>query len=191
MPAIIVPVAIRRDTAANWTASNPVLLAGQEGYETDTKKRKVGNGTSAWTALGYDSAGLLTTTDASATYVALSQKGAASGVASLGADSKVPAAQLPASAAVSDASPTVKGIVQLAGDLAGTATLPTVPGLATKATAAGLRYEFLWDGAAYVTPSGAAVGTRVAGTLRGFLGPADPNALGLMIDGDRWTDTAA
>jgi hypothetical protein len=33
---------------------------------------------------------------------------------------------------VPDATPTTKGLVQLAGDLAGTATSPTVPGLATK-----------------------------------------------------------
>lgn len=38
---------------------------------------------------------------------------------------------------VSDASTTVKGIVQLAGDLAGSATAPTVPGLATKLTGPG------------------------------------------------------
>ena len=37
------------------------------------------------------------------------------------------------SAGVSDATTTSKGIVQLAGDLSGTASAPTVPGLATKA----------------------------------------------------------
>ncbi len=37
------------------------------------------------------------------------------------------------SAGAPDASPTTKGIVQLAGDLGGTAASPTVPGLATKA----------------------------------------------------------
>jgi len=43
----------RRDTAANWTSSNPTLAAGEIGYETDTAKFKIGNGTSAWTALSY------------------------------------------------------------------------------------------------------------------------------------------
>ncbi|HEX4662468.1 MAG TPA: hypothetical protein VH144_02545, partial [Candidatus Saccharimonadales bacterium] len=38
-----------------------------------------------------------------------------------------------ASAGAADATTTTKGIVQLAGDLSGTATNPTVPGLATKA----------------------------------------------------------
>lgn len=54
------------------------------------------------------------------------EKGAASGVATLDSGTKVPVAQLP------DATTTTKGIVQLAGDLAGTAAAPTVPGLANK-----------------------------------------------------------
>ena len=43
----------RRGTAAQWTAANPVLAAGEIGFETDTNKFKMGNGTSAWTALIY------------------------------------------------------------------------------------------------------------------------------------------
>ena len=43
----------RRDTAANWTTANPVLLSGELALETDTAKFKIGNGTSAWTALAY------------------------------------------------------------------------------------------------------------------------------------------
>jgi hypothetical protein len=43
----------RRDTAANWTANNPVLEAGQIGYETDTRRFKFGNGSTAWTSLAY------------------------------------------------------------------------------------------------------------------------------------------
>lgn len=46
-------IKLRRDTAANWTAANPVLLAGEIGYETDTKQAKIGNGSSAWSALEY------------------------------------------------------------------------------------------------------------------------------------------
>lgn len=44
---------LRRDTAAGWTAANPVLRAGEEGYETDTGRRKVGDGTVAWNELSY------------------------------------------------------------------------------------------------------------------------------------------
>lgn len=43
----------RRDTAANWTSSNPTLLSGEFGYETDTGKFKVGDGSTAWTSLSY------------------------------------------------------------------------------------------------------------------------------------------
>ena len=43
----------RRDTAANWTSTNPTLSAGELGFETDTLKFKIGNGSSAWTALSY------------------------------------------------------------------------------------------------------------------------------------------
>jgi hypothetical protein len=40
-------ILFRRDTAANWTSVNPVLLAGEIGIETDTYKFKIGNG-SRW-----------------------------------------------------------------------------------------------------------------------------------------------
>lgn len=43
----------RRDTAANWTANNPVLGAGEIGFETDTQLIKIGNGTAAWNSLPY------------------------------------------------------------------------------------------------------------------------------------------
>jgi hypothetical protein len=43
----------RRDTAANWTAENPTLLAGEIGLESDTGYWKVGDGTTAWTSLAY------------------------------------------------------------------------------------------------------------------------------------------
>ncbi len=56
MSTITARVQQRRDTAANWTAANPVLLAGEVGWETDTGKAKLGNGTTAWTGLAYISA---------------------------------------------------------------------------------------------------------------------------------------
>ena len=46
----------RRDTAVNWTSNNPVLQAGQLGYETDTLKFKFGNGSTAWISLSYAAA---------------------------------------------------------------------------------------------------------------------------------------
>jgi Major tropism determinant N-terminal domain len=50
----------RRDTAANWTSNNPTLAAGEFGYETDTKKYKVGDGSTAWASLTYVGGGTVT-----------------------------------------------------------------------------------------------------------------------------------
>lgn len=46
-------IQIRRDLAANWTSANPILAQGEFGFETDTGQLKVGDGTTAWNALGY------------------------------------------------------------------------------------------------------------------------------------------
>lgn len=43
----------RRNTAAAAAASNPTLAEGEVGYETDTRKCKVGDGTTAWNSLEY------------------------------------------------------------------------------------------------------------------------------------------
>lgn len=58
-------------------------------------------------------------------------KGSVNGYAGLDSSGKVPVGQLPATT-VANASPTTLGIIQLAGDLSGTATSPTVPGLGAK-----------------------------------------------------------
>jgi len=44
---------LRRDTAANWTSSNPTLAEGEIGVETDTLKFKIGDGSTAWADLDY------------------------------------------------------------------------------------------------------------------------------------------
>ena len=46
-------IQVRRDTAENWTSANPVLAAGEFGLETDTKKVKLGDGSTAWATLEY------------------------------------------------------------------------------------------------------------------------------------------
>lgn len=43
----------RGDTAANWTAANPVLATREFAIETDTRKVKFGDGTTAWAGLAY------------------------------------------------------------------------------------------------------------------------------------------
>lgn len=48
-----VRIQFRRGTAAEWTAANPTMAAGELGYETDTTKFKIGDGTTNWTTLTY------------------------------------------------------------------------------------------------------------------------------------------
>jgi len=49
-----ITIQIRRGTAAEWTAANPVLASGELGLETDTGKIKVGNGVATWNATTYN-----------------------------------------------------------------------------------------------------------------------------------------
>lgn len=46
-------IAITSKTAAEWTTANPVLIKGQLGIESDTRRMKCGNGTSNWANLAY------------------------------------------------------------------------------------------------------------------------------------------
>jgi hypothetical protein len=46
-------IQVKRGSASAWTSANTVLAAGEVGFETDTKKMKVGDGSTAWTSLGY------------------------------------------------------------------------------------------------------------------------------------------
>jgi hypothetical protein len=44
-------IQLRSDTSTNWTLANPILSAGEPGFETDTGILKIGDGTSTWSAL--------------------------------------------------------------------------------------------------------------------------------------------
>ncbi len=47
-----VQIQLRRGTAASWSSNGTVVLAaGEPGFETDTGKFKVGDGTTQWTSL--------------------------------------------------------------------------------------------------------------------------------------------
>ncbi|MEO6513849.1 MAG: hypothetical protein ABIR37_04135 [Candidatus Saccharimonadales bacterium] len=78
--------------------------------------------------------GSITPAKLSQAYVPVTDKGSVNGVATLDNAGKVPLAQMPAGSVLTDATTTSKGVVQLAGDLGGTAAAPTVPGLAAKYT---------------------------------------------------------
>jgi hypothetical protein len=51
--AVVTQIQIRRGTAAQWTSANPTLASGEWGFETDTNKAKIGNGSTAWNSLSY------------------------------------------------------------------------------------------------------------------------------------------
>lgn len=48
-----VTIKLRRDPASRWTSVNPVLASGEPGFELDTGKLKIGDGTSLWSGLSY------------------------------------------------------------------------------------------------------------------------------------------
>ena len=79
----------RRGTAQQWTDANPVLAAGEIGFETDTNQFKIGDGVNLWAALSYfknleDLGGSLDD------YILVTARSAANGVAPLDADGEIP-----------------------------------------------------------------------------------------------------
>jgi peptidoglycan hydrolase CwlO-like protein len=84
----------RRGTSTQWTNANPVLAAGEIGFETNTNKFKIGDGVKTWDLLEYflnvDALDL----DAEG-FVRDDKVGAAGGVASLNSSGVVPPTQLP------------------------------------------------------------------------------------------------
>lgn len=83
----------RRGTAAQWTSADPILAAGEIGFESDTGFFKIGDGTNHWSDLSYfkDLGDLAGSFDE---YVPLTQRGAANGIATLDGDSQIPISQL-------------------------------------------------------------------------------------------------
>lgn len=50
-------IQIRRGTAAQWAAANPILADGEVGLEKDTLKEKIGDGVTEWNSLTYRTLG--------------------------------------------------------------------------------------------------------------------------------------
>lgn len=44
---------LRRGLAQDWTLENPLLMAGEPGFEIDTNKLKIGTGLARWNDLEY------------------------------------------------------------------------------------------------------------------------------------------
>ncbi len=51
MPTVTRQIQVRQGTAAQWAATNPVLLLGEPGYDTDGKILKLGDGVTPWSSL--------------------------------------------------------------------------------------------------------------------------------------------
>jgi hypothetical protein len=58
--AVVTQIQVRRGTASQWTSANPILASGEWGYETDTGKVKIGDGSTAWNSEPYIGAGTVT-----------------------------------------------------------------------------------------------------------------------------------
>lgn len=74
-------IQLKRGLAATWASINPILSPGEFGYETDTGKYKLGNGSAAWNALPY--------------VPRAADKGQPNGIASLDSSGLVPTTQIP------------------------------------------------------------------------------------------------
>lgn len=46
-------IKLRRGSATEWESVNPVLAAGEPGFESDTLKFKIGDGSTPWNSLNY------------------------------------------------------------------------------------------------------------------------------------------
>lgn len=57
MTTIAATMKQRRANASVWTANNPVLQAGEIGFEKDTGEFKIGDGVTAWSSLAYGGGG--------------------------------------------------------------------------------------------------------------------------------------
>lgn len=53
----ITKIQVKRGLAADWTSQNTILSTGEFGYEKDTGKLKIGDGTTPWNSLDYISDG--------------------------------------------------------------------------------------------------------------------------------------
>lgn len=46
-------IRVRRGTSASWATANPILAAGEPGFDSSLRRLKVGDGTSTWSVLPF------------------------------------------------------------------------------------------------------------------------------------------
>ena len=83
-----VRIQMRRGTTSEWNTADPILNEGEIGYNTTLAAFKIGDGSTAWSELDYYQA-TATITPAEVGAIALTEKGAANGVAELDANQNV------------------------------------------------------------------------------------------------------
>ena len=149
-----VRIQIRRGTAAQWTSANPTLAAGEMGVESDTRKTKIGTGSTAWTSLAYANVVPSDLTNTLSDYLEVADRGVANGVASLDAQGQVPINQL---GNVIDAAP---GVLDTLNELAAAIN----------------------DDASFVTTINTSIATKLAlsgGTMTGAIAMGNSKITGL------------
>ena len=57
-------IKLKRGSSSEWNSVNPILKLGEPGYEKDTNKLKIGDGTTRWNSLPYINDDLLSANDA-------------------------------------------------------------------------------------------------------------------------------
>jgi hypothetical protein len=83
----------RRGTASQWTSADPILAAGEIGFESDTSQFKIGDGVNHWADLSYFQ-NLQDLGGSFDDYVELTSVGQPNGVSSLDANGYIPVTQL-------------------------------------------------------------------------------------------------
>ena len=149
-----VRIQIRRGTAAQWTSANPTLAAGEMGVESDTRKTKIGTGSTAWTSLAYANVVPSDLSNTLGDYLEVADRGVANGVASLDAQGQVPINQL---GNVIDAAP---GVLDTLNELAAAIN----------------------DDASFVTTINTSIATKLAlagGTMTGAIAMGNSKITGL------------
>lgn len=149
-----VRIQIRRGTAAQWTSANPTLAAGEMGVESDTRKTKIGTGSTAWTSLAYANVVPSDLANTLGDYLEVADRGVANGVASLDAQGQVPINQL---GNVIDAAP---GVLDTLNELAAAIN----------------------DDASFVTTINTSIATKLAlsgGTMTGAIAMGNSKITGL------------
>jgi hypothetical protein len=88
-------VQLKRGTASQWFTKNPILKNGELGVELDTKRMKLGNGTTRWNSLTYITVIPADLANTIGSYIPSEEKGTSGGVATLNSSGVIPDSQIP------------------------------------------------------------------------------------------------